>query len=78
MAERIFNWIHNILNDNEISENDIKEGFPLLQVLSLLSPASVDLNWYTTSDALECPNIALRNYGIKIAGKFVNSDHSVI
>jgi hypothetical protein len=48
--------------DNEVSLEDLKNGLPLLQLLSLISPASVNLGWNTTLEAQECPNISLRNY----------------
>lgn len=64
-------WIEKALDyecneDGEESlftESDVLDGFPLLQILSILSPSCVDLNWYSTKDALECQNISLRNYG---------------
>ena len=34
----------------------------LIELLSLIAPSSVDLTWYTTQEAWECPNISLRNY----------------
>ncbi|KAJ3274880.1 hypothetical protein HDV01_001744 [Terramyces sp. JEL0728] len=49
-----------------------------IQLLSLISPSSVDLTWYTTPEAWDCPNISLRNYvtlakGIKlIASNFAD------
>jgi hypothetical protein len=53
-----------IENDDGVSLDDLKNGLPLLQLLSLISPATVNLTWNTTLEAQECPNISLRNYGI--------------
>lgn len=52
----------------DLTENDLVEGFVLLQLLSLISPSSVDLGWYATDEALQCPNITLRNHVIMAEG----------
>ena len=58
-------WLSSAIDsEEEVSITDLTNGFPLLQVLSLISPASVDLSWNTTPEAQECPNISLRNYSI--------------
>jgi hypothetical protein len=61
----LLTWLGNQVDSPDLSDQDLLNGFPLLQLCALISPSSVDLTWYTTKDAWECPNISLRNYGIK-------------
>jgi hypothetical protein len=63
----LLKWLADTIeNDDGVSLEDLKNGLPLLQLLSLISPATVNLAWNTTLEAQECPNISLRNYGIAV------------
>lgn len=46
-AEEI-RWLGTMVDDETLTKDEIINGFPLLQLLSLVSPASVDLGFLTT------------------------------
>jgi hypothetical protein len=59
----------------DLSDQDLVGGFVLLQVsirltklLSLISPSSADLSWYTSEAALKCANIPLRTHIVLAQG----------
>ncbi|KAJ3326226.1 hypothetical protein HDV06_000102 [Boothiomyces sp. JEL0866] len=63
MNERdLLEWLAVQVDSEPINDQDLLNGFVLLQLISLISPSSVDLTWYTTPEAWDCPNISLRNY----------------
>ncbi|TPX63387.1 hypothetical protein SpCBS45565_g06658 [Spizellomyces sp. 'palustris'] len=61
-------WLDELLGGDGLTLDDVKEGFALLQLLSLLSPTSVNLAWYSTTSAFECVNIKERIYDDLLAG----------
>ncbi|KAJ3315661.1 hypothetical protein HDV04_002075 [Boothiomyces sp. JEL0838] len=60
--QELLDWLAVQVDSEPIKDQDLLNGFVLLQLISLISPSSVDLTWYTTPEAWDCPNISLRNY----------------
>ncbi|KAJ3389965.1 Calmodulin-regulated spectrin-associated protein 1 [Chytriomyces hyalinus] len=54
-------WLPEFLGREEMTLDDLEDGFFLIQILSITAPQSVDLAWYTTDTALRHPNIAEHN-----------------
>ncbi|KAJ3417175.1 Calmodulin-regulated spectrin-associated protein 1 [Chytridiales sp. JEL 0842] len=72
-------WIADTLDQPSMKQEDLIDGFALVQTLSILSPSSVDLAWYTTDEALNCNNLISQNYrilhnGLKKLGIDVDED----
>ncbi|KAJ3223327.1 Calmodulin-regulated spectrin-associated protein 1 [Chytriomyces hyalinus] len=61
LPESLAQWLPEFLGRDEMTLNDLEDGFFLIQILSITAPQSVDLAWYTTDTALRHPNIAEHN-----------------
>ncbi|KAJ3042069.1 Calmodulin-regulated spectrin-associated protein 2 [Rhizophlyctis rosea] len=45
-------WLADLLGYDDVAPDVLVEGFVLLQLLALISPAAADLNWYTSPSAM--------------------------
>ncbi|KAJ3127862.1 Calmodulin-regulated spectrin-associated protein 2 [Nowakowskiella sp. JEL0407] len=50
--EEHLQWIQQVTSDHDISLSDLYNAFPLIQLISILSPSSIDLSYYTSEDML--------------------------
>ncbi|KAJ8331588.1 hypothetical protein QVD99_001857 [Batrachochytrium dendrobatidis] len=53
-----------LIGKDDLTDEDLVEGFVFLQILSLIVPSSVNLSWYTTDAAMKCTNLPLRNHTV--------------
>ncbi|KAH6577478.1 hypothetical protein BASA62_000855 [Batrachochytrium salamandrivorans] len=51
-----------LIGRDDLTDTHLIEGFVLVQLLSLISPSSVDLAWYTTDSAMKCDNLPLHSH----------------
>ncbi|KAI8927524.1 hypothetical protein BC831DRAFT_452210 [Entophlyctis helioformis] len=61
-------FVASLVGRDDLALEHAVEGFVLLQLLSLISPSSIDLGWYMTDAALACPNLAMRNHDMLASG----------
>ncbi|KAH6571802.1 hypothetical protein BSLG_009221 [Batrachochytrium salamandrivorans] len=51
-----------LIGRDDLTDTHLIEGFVLVQLLSLISPSSVDLAWYTTDSAMKCDDLPLHSH----------------
>ncbi|KAI9354375.1 hypothetical protein DFJ73DRAFT_759494 [Zopfochytrium polystomum] len=61
-------WLPDLVGREDLSVEDLEDMFILIQVLSVAHPASVDLTWYMTDEALSHPDLTNRNQQVLFAG----------
>jgi hypothetical protein len=59
---KILESVSALLEIPDIKEEDVAGGFCCLQILALIVPSDVDLNCYSTQEALECADIGQYTY----------------
>jgi hypothetical protein len=60
LSERVVSvpdWLEDVVGRSEFAVVDFQDFFLLVQVLSVIWPDAVDLSWYMTDGALNCPDL---------------------
>ncbi|KAJ3194609.1 hypothetical protein HK101_002308 [Irineochytrium annulatum] len=69
LDEGLASWLPDLLGrDEPMTMEDLQDSFVLVQILSVLSPTSIDLAWYTTDGAFSCVDLHSKNVENLTAG----------
>ncbi|KAJ3021579.1 Calmodulin-regulated spectrin-associated protein 1 [Thoreauomyces humboldtii] len=67
-------WLASMLGWEDLSLDDIQEGFVLLQALSIIAPKSTELSWYSSTEAFACEDLKARIFQDLVKGlRFIGS-----
>ncbi|KAJ3098252.1 Calmodulin-regulated spectrin-associated protein 1 [Phlyctochytrium planicorne] len=54
-------WLPEMIGRESMTMTDMEDIFVLIQLISIISPASVDLAWYASDEAMQCADLRSRN-----------------
>ncbi|KAJ3316622.1 hypothetical protein HDU76_001664, partial [Blyttiomyces sp. JEL0837] len=63
-------WLPALLDreDDFMLMEELADGFILVQILGIISPSSIDLTWYMSSEAMSCPDLTPQNRKLFMEG----------
>ncbi|KAI8613328.1 hypothetical protein BC830DRAFT_487086 [Chytriomyces sp. MP71] len=61
LPETLASWLPDFIGRDDMTLDDLEDGFFLIQILSIIAPNVIDLSWYSTENALRHPNLSQHN-----------------